>query len=154
MAAHRHAPNLRLVEVDVDTAAYDAGHVPGAVGWDWHLDLRRCPVRDIPDEAEWEALLGRSGIGTGTTVDLSGDHHNWFTAFDSWLFTLYGRERVTRMNGGRQKWVDEGCELTLGLADGLGHDRDLPGAGGQPHAARRAPIGTTWLGGSAGRGRR
>ena len=26
-------PGIKLVEVDVDTKAYDAGHIPGAVGF-------------------------------------------------------------------------------------------------------------------------
>jgi thiosulfate/3-mercaptopyruvate sulfurtransferase len=105
-------PTLRLVEVDVDTAAYDTGHLPGAVGWDWRRDLQRRPVRDIPTRDEWAALLGRSGIGNDTTVVLYGDNHNWFAAFAYWLFTLYGHEDVRLMNGGRKKWQDEGRELT------------------------------------------
>mgnify|MGYP001067821559 FL=1 len=28
-------PNVAIVEVDVDTKAYDEGHVPGAIGWAW-----------------------------------------------------------------------------------------------------------------------
>ena len=28
--AHRNDNNVRLVEVDVDTSAYDSGHIPGA----------------------------------------------------------------------------------------------------------------------------
>ena len=26
-------PSIRFVEVDVDTTAYDEGHIPGAVAW-------------------------------------------------------------------------------------------------------------------------
>ena len=56
-------PRVRLVEVDVDTAAYDTGHIPGAIGWNWQDDLQRRPLRDIPTKEEWETLLSRSGIG-------------------------------------------------------------------------------------------
>ena len=31
-ADHKDDPAVRLVEVDVDTSAYDSGHIPGAVG--------------------------------------------------------------------------------------------------------------------------
>src|SRR5690349_21238951 len=55
---HRQDPNVRLIEVDVDTAAYDTGHIPGAVGWNWQTDLQRRPVRDIPTPDEWAVLLG------------------------------------------------------------------------------------------------
>jgi thiosulfate/3-mercaptopyruvate sulfurtransferase len=109
---HRHDPKVRLVEVDVDTAAYDSGHIPGAVGWNWQTDLQRRPMRDIPTRQEWEALLGRSGIGNDTAVVLYGDNNNWFAAFAFWLFRLFGHTDMCLMNGGRAKWVAEGRELT------------------------------------------
>ena len=65
--AHGRDATVRLVEVDVDTSAYDTGHIPGAVGWNWQIDLQRRPMRDIPTQEEWEALLSRSGIGNDTT---------------------------------------------------------------------------------------
>lgn len=112
VAEHRSDPNLRLVEVDVDTAAYDTGHIPGAIGWNWQTDLQRHPVRDIPSKAEWEQLLGRAGIGNDTTVILYGDNNNWFAAFAYWLFKLYGHRDVRLINGGRKKWQAENRELT------------------------------------------
>jgi thiosulfate/3-mercaptopyruvate sulfurtransferase len=112
VAAHRDDPNLRLIEVDVDTTAYETGHIPGALGWDWQVDLQRRPVRDIPDQEEWEALLSRSGIGNDDLVVLYGDNHNWFAAFAYWLFKLYGHQDVALMDGGRGKWLAEGRELT------------------------------------------
>ena len=32
---HLNDPAIRLVEVDVDTTAYDSGHIPGAIGFNW-----------------------------------------------------------------------------------------------------------------------
>jgi thiosulfate/3-mercaptopyruvate sulfurtransferase len=110
VAENLNAPNLRLVEVDVDTSAYETGHIPGAVGWHWQNDLQRRPVRDIPTKEEWEALLSRSGISNNATVVLYGDNNNWFAAFAYWLFKLYGHDDVRIVNGGRKKWVDEGRE--------------------------------------------
>lgn len=112
IAAHKGDPGVRLIEVDVDTTAYATGHIPGAVGWDWRADLQRHPVRDIPTQAEWEALLSRSGIGENDLVVLYGDNNNWFAAFAYWLFKLYGHGDVCLMDGGRVKWLDEGRELT------------------------------------------
>ena len=34
-------PGIKLVEVDVDTKAYDAGHIPDAVGFNWQSQLAR-----------------------------------------------------------------------------------------------------------------
>ena len=113
VASHKADPGVRIVEVSVDTTAYASGHIPGAVGWDWKEDLQRRPVRDIPSQAEWEALLTRSGIGNDDLVVLYGDTNNWFAAFAYWLFTLYGHGDVALMDGGRVKWVAEGRELTV-----------------------------------------
>lgn len=110
--AHRADPNVRLVEVDVDTTAYDSGHIPGSIGWNWQTDLQQHPARDIPDQAGWEALLSRSGIAPDTTVVLYGDNHNWFAAFAYWLFKYYGHEHVTLLDGGRAKWIADGGEIT------------------------------------------
>jgi thiosulfate/3-mercaptopyruvate sulfurtransferase len=112
VADHPGDPGIRLVEVDVDTTAYDTGHIAGAVGWNWKTDLQRHPVRDIPGPEEWAALLARSGISRETTVILYGDNNNWFAAFAYWLFKVYGHEDARLMNGGRKKWMDEGRPLT------------------------------------------
>jgi thiosulfate/3-mercaptopyruvate sulfurtransferase len=111
-AQHRTDPNVRLVEVDVDTNAYDAGHIPGAVGWNWKTQLQQHPVRDIPTKQEWEALLSDAGISNDTTVALYGDNNNWFAAYAYWLFKLYGHNDVRLIDGGRKKWLDEGRETT------------------------------------------
>ncbi len=111
-AAHLNSPKVRLVEVDVDTTAYDAGHIPGAVGWNWKKDTQQTIQRDIPNQADWEALLSHSGITPETTLIFYGDNHNWFAAFAFWLAKMYGHANVRLMNGGRKKWVDEGRPLT------------------------------------------
>jgi thiosulfate/3-mercaptopyruvate sulfurtransferase len=113
VAAHGSDPHVRLVEVDVDTTAYGSGHIPGAIGWDWTIDLQRRPVRDIPDRAEWESLLSRSGIGSDDLVVLYGDNHNWFAAFAYWLLKLFGHADVALMDGGRAKWIAEERELNV-----------------------------------------
>ena len=62
---HIEDPNIRFVEVDVDTAAYDEGHIPGAVGWNWKSQLSDGLRRDIVSREELETLLRASGIGAG-----------------------------------------------------------------------------------------
>jgi thiosulfate/3-mercaptopyruvate sulfurtransferase len=112
VATHGTDPSVRLVEVDVDTTAYDTGHIPAAIGWDWRVDLQRHPTRDIPTQEEWQALLSRSGIGNDDLVVLYGDNNNWFAAYAYWLFKLYGHDDVCLMDGGRLKWLAEGRVLT------------------------------------------
>lgn len=112
VAEHGEDVTVRLVEIDVDTDAYESGHIPGAVGWHWQNDLQRHPIRDIPAREEWESLLGLAGITNDTTVVLYGDNHNWFAAFGFWLFRIYGHTDVRLMNGGRARWTAEGRPLT------------------------------------------
>jgi thiosulfate/3-mercaptopyruvate sulfurtransferase len=111
VAEHGGDPGVRLVEVDVDTAAYDQGHIRGAVGWNWQTDLSDPVRRDIPSKEAWEALLSRSGIGNDTRVVFYGDNNNWFAAFAYWVAKLYGHQNAALMNGGRKKWELEGREL-------------------------------------------
>ena len=112
VADHLDDPQVRVVEIDVDTGAYDSGHIPGALGWDWRRDLQRHPARDIPNREQWGQLLSRSGIGNDTTVILYGDNNNWFAAFGYWLFRMYGHADVRLMDGSRKKWLDEGRPVT------------------------------------------
>ncbi len=105
--ANLNKEGIRLVEVDVDTKAYEAGHIPGAVGLSWTSQLNDPVRRDIVSKEEFEKLMSDHGIRPEDTVILYGDNHNWFAAFAFWIFKLYGHEDVRLMNGGRQKWLDE-----------------------------------------------
>src|SRR5579872_5311212 len=111
-AQHLNDPKVRLVEVDVDTGAYDQGHIPGAVGWNWQTQLQDNVRRDLIDKAALEALLSKSGISGDTTVLLYGDNNNWFAAYALWQLKYYGHKDVRLMNGGRKKWELEGRPLT------------------------------------------
>jgi thiosulfate/3-mercaptopyruvate sulfurtransferase len=111
VAQHRSDPNVRVVEVDVDTAAYDQGHVPGSLGWNWTTELCDTVIRDIVPKDKLESLLGRSGITPQTAIVLYGDNNNWFAAWAFWQLKVYGHQDVRIMNGGRKKWLAEGREL-------------------------------------------
>ena len=100
-------PGIKLVEIDVDTKAYDAGHIPGAVGFNWQTALQDQVRRDIISQQDFERLVGGAGISPGDTVVLYGDNNNWFAAYGFWLFKLYGHGEVRLMNGGRVKWLNE-----------------------------------------------
>ncbi len=105
-------PKIRLVEVDVDTAAYGEGHIPGAIGWNWKTDLEEQLERDILRPDTFEKLLSRSGIANDTTVILYGDNNNWFATYAFWHVKLYGHADARVMNGGRAKWITEGRPMT------------------------------------------
>ena len=112
VAEHMNDENVRLLEVDVDTAAYEQGHIPGAVGLNWSTQLNDTVTRDLLDKRQIQRLLGGSGIARNTTVVLYGDNNNWFATYAFWQMRMYGHRRLKIMNGGRQKWIDEGRPTT------------------------------------------
>jgi thiosulfate/3-mercaptopyruvate sulfurtransferase len=110
--AHLDDPNVRFVEVDVDTTAYEQSHIPGAVGWNWTSQLADGIRRDIASREEFSELLSKSGIAPGTTVVLYGDNNNWFAAWAYWQLKLFGHDDVRILNGGRKYWLDNGLPLS------------------------------------------
>lgn len=105
--------HVRLVEVDVDTKAYEAGHVEGAVGLNWQTQLQDQMTRDILEKAAFERLLSDAGIRREDTVVLYGDNNNWFAAWAYWQLKLYGHQDVRIINGGRKFWLDNGLPLSV-----------------------------------------
>src|SRR4030095_15280480 len=112
VAEHATDAGVRVVEVDVDTTAYDQGHVPGAAGWNWTTELCDTLVRDIVPTRKLEELLGNTGIDNKTAIVLYGDNNNWFAAWAFWQLKIYGHEDVRIMDGGRKKWLAEGRDLS------------------------------------------
>ncbi|HET7043615.1 MAG TPA: sulfurtransferase [Gaiellaceae bacterium] len=112
VAEHLEDANVVVAEVDEDTGLYDEGHIRGAVRLHWQDDLQDPVERDLVEKAEFEQLMGRLGISNDTTVVLYGDKNNWFAAYAYWYLKIYGHRDVRLLNGGRQKWIDEGRELT------------------------------------------
>ncbi len=109
---HVDDPQVRIVEVDEDTEAYEKGHIRGAVAWNWFEDLHAAPRRDYIDQDGLNRLLQRAGVGPDTTVVLYGGNNNWFAAYGYWLLRYLGFDNVKLLNGGRKRWELESRELT------------------------------------------
>jgi len=115
VANNLNNPNVKLVEVDVDTTAYDEGHIPGAVGFNWTSQLQDQVRRDIISKEGLEELLGNAGINNDDTIVLYGDNNNWFAAYAYWLLEMYGHKNIKLMDGGRKKWLEENRPTTKDL---------------------------------------
>jgi len=109
---HLNDPGIRVIEVDEDTQAYEKGHIPGSVAWNWIIDLHAKVGREYASQAEFSDLLSRAGVDKGTTVVVYGGNNNWFAAYAYWLLKLRGFDDVKLLNGGRKKWELESRELT------------------------------------------
>jgi len=103
---------IKLVEVDEDTEAYERGHIAGANSLHWRDELQDAVMRDAVSKEKFEKLMSQKGIGNSDLVILYGGNNNWFAAYGYWYFKLYGHDNVKLMNGGRKKWELEGRELT------------------------------------------
>ena len=103
LEAHLHDPEVRVVEVDVSSRAYDEWHIDGAVLWNVYQDLKDADYR-LLDTAAAERLLARSGISPGSTVVFYG----YAPALGFWLMKLYGHHDVRILDCSRDAWRDEG----------------------------------------------
>jgi thiosulfate/3-mercaptopyruvate sulfurtransferase len=112
LAEHLGDEGLVVAEVDENPDLYEDGHIFGAVKLHWEDDLQDPIERDIVEKGDFERLMGARGIGNDTTVILYGDRNNWFAAYAYWYLKTYGHADVRLLDGGRQKWIDEGRELT------------------------------------------
>lgn len=100
---HLADPGVRVVEVDVSPAAYDAGHIPGAVLWNVYRDLKDGDYRLVGADAI-EGLVERSGIAPGSVVVFYG----YAPAMGFWLMKLFGHRQARILNTARATWQREG----------------------------------------------
>ena len=145
VADHLDNPKIRLLDVQLDPATYNAGHVPGAVLWSGIGTILQPDYRVNFDKAAFEALCSRSGIANDSTVVAYSDH-SAIAPWVFWYFRLFGHGDVRVMNGGRQKWLEEGRPLstetpTVTATAYVAHAPDLGARALQTHV--RAAIGAT-----------
>src|SRR5579862_1483500 len=129
MTRHRHYPlvlaccdevldligkGYQAVQVDIDPTAYDHGHLPGALSWNWESQLRNPESHEILTKEEVEHLLGCSGITPETPLLLYGDNNNWFACWAFWMLKLYGHKQVFLVDGGLNRWLKSGLPLEIG----------------------------------------
>ena len=112
LADHLEDDGLVVAEVDENPELYDEGHIPGAIKLHWKDDLQDPIARDLVAKDAFERLLGERGVGNDTTLVVYGDKNNWFAVYAYWYLKIYGHREVRILDGGRQKWIDEGRELT------------------------------------------
>ena len=108
---HLEDPTVRIVESDEDILLYDFGHIPGAVRTDWESELQDPLIRDYVSRARFEVLMAERGISNETTCVFYGDKDNWWACYAFWAFKMFAHEDCRIMDGGRQKWIDEGRPL-------------------------------------------
>jgi thiosulfate/3-mercaptopyruvate sulfurtransferase len=109
---HLDDASIRIVEVDENPALYREAHIPGAIGFDWKVDLQDQVRRDFLGPEDFGRLFGSRGISSDHEIILYGDRSNWFAAYTYWYLKYYGHDRVKLLNGPRERWIAEGRPTT------------------------------------------
>lgn len=123
---HLNDPSVRLVESNEDILLYSTGHIPGAVHIDWRADLQDQTIRDYISPEAFAKLVSKNGITKDTTVVFYGDKSNWWACYALWAFQLFGHENVKILDGGRDKWIAEGREITRETPSHAATDYPVP----------------------------
>ena len=120
----RGSVTTRLVEPGVEVATYRgapeeyaAGHIPGSLFVDWTVDIvdTADPVpAQLAGPDAFARAMGTRGVGDETHV-VAVDHlGGQFATRLWWALRAYGHERVSVLNGGWNRWVEEGHPVSSG----------------------------------------
>ena len=120
--ARLEQPDLHIVDVrwvlgapDAGRAAYEAGHIPGALFLDLDTDLAapNGPGRHpLPDPAVFRERLEALGIGSADEVVAYDDVAGGTAARLWWMLDDLGHERVAVLDGGLKAWLAAGYPVT------------------------------------------
>jgi thiosulfate/3-mercaptopyruvate sulfurtransferase len=130
LAARIGEPDLRIVDLrwvlgkpGAGRAAYDAGHIPGAMFLDLDTDLADpsglgAPGRHpLPDPSAVAARLGERGIGNDDLVVAYDDVGGWVAARLWWMLDDLGHETVRVLDGGYPAWTAAGKPTTTDVVE-------------------------------------
>jgi thiosulfate/3-mercaptopyruvate sulfurtransferase len=108
LAAHAADAGIRVVDMRNAPAAYEAGHIPGAVYLS-PVAIREAnrPPTFLPTPAEIEALMARLGIGDSTRVVVYDERGGIYAARLWFILNYFGHPNVALLNGGWVKWAAE-----------------------------------------------
>ena len=114
LEAHLGDPAVRIIALAwTDSQAYDEGHIPGAIFWNWKDMLWDPLARDFPDAQTFAKRCGAAGIRNDTTVVFYGDPALQFGFYAWWVFTYCGHKDARVLDGSRRRWEREGRLLSL-----------------------------------------
>ena len=129
LARRLHDPGLVLVDcrhnlsdVDAGERAFRASHLPGARFLHLDRDLSgertgRNGRHPLPDAAALATRLGRTGIDASKQVVAYDQNNGMWASRLWWLLQWLGHDAAAVLDGGIDKWVAEGRELTAHTPD-------------------------------------
>ncbi len=96
---------------------YAAGHVPGAAFVDWTVDIVD-PEDPVPAQVagpdRFARAMGGRGVGDETHVVAVDHMGGQFATRLWWALTYYGHDRVSVLDGGWNRWVEQDRPIETG----------------------------------------
>lgn len=114
LATHLNHPDLCMLDARLNDSFVQA-HIPGAIPVDLRAFVTSINGVDgmlLPQQA-FAALVASLGIGSDKTVIVYDDHWGMPAARILWSFTTYGHARIAVLNGGWDRWQEEGQPTTV-----------------------------------------
>jgi thiosulfate/3-mercaptopyruvate sulfurtransferase len=136
LAEHLDDPDLRVLECTVflqfdpetgarksesGRTAWAESHIPGSAFADLLSDLSETenpnfPLQ-MPATEKFAASMSRLGVGDDSRVVLYDRANNMWAARVWWMLRAFGFDNAGVLNGGWQKWVDEGRPVSADPPD-------------------------------------
>lgn len=121
LGEHHDDPAVRIADVRsagssaLNRAAYDSGHIAGAIFFDMEADLAgpgggRHP---LPDAAAFAALVGSRGIGSEHQVVVYDDAAGAAAGRLWWMLRSLGHRATFLLDGGLQAWQQAGHDVSM-----------------------------------------
>jgi thiosulfate/3-mercaptopyruvate sulfurtransferase len=113
LEARLNDPKVRIIALNwAGSKDFDAGHIPGAIYWDWKDMLWDPLIRDFPNAETFALRCAAAGITNDTTVVFYGDPAVQFGTYGWWVFKYCGHKDARVLNGARMRWEREGRPMT------------------------------------------
>ena len=100
-------------------ADFERGHIPGAQFLDLQADLSdpNTKLRFMLPTAEYfAAAMGRFGVGPDTKIVTYSTGNMWWASRVWWMLRVFGHDNAAVLDGGWQKWSQEGRPVEVGPA--------------------------------------
>lgn len=111
---------FQLNDAEAGRKAYLESHIPHAVYLDLNKDLsgkaeKHGGNHPLPDMDMFAAKIGNIGIDHDTTVVIYDQRNDMFAARLWWLLDYMGHDNIYLLDGGFEKWVEQGHKVSSEL---------------------------------------
>lgn len=140
LESHLDDPRLRIFELNsAATDSYDAGHIPGAQGWQWKDWCWDEAMRDFPTPAEFARRCSAAGVSNDSLVVVYGDPLQYGT-YGWWMFRYLGHADVRVLDGGKALWQAQGRPMTTTAPEITAARYTAPAGRNEAMRARRDDV--------------